>query len=369
MNSSKIKTRIEKITPAKAEKYLALMGKNRRLRKRLVDRYTEAMKAGLWSLTGDPIRFNTKGELFDGQHRLQAVIQSGVSIETIVMRNVPDDAFMDIDTGGVRNPGDLLNLSGYSYANRVASAIRMASSILEIEAGHIKPSSFGRRRIPPQRLLEWAEAHNEELVRSARLMSNKVARIPCAPPALFAALHFLFSQYNPKGADQFFDMLIKGIGFEHGENDPVYQLRNMLIGFRSDKHRSRPAFYKAALAIKAWNAFQNRDYIGQLKYSENESWPEINRRKTRLSEAQAEKRREKKQARNKQVRSYDQKYRSKKGSSDSKTTSKKKTTKKTTAKKTTARKTAKPSTRKTPTRNRRAAATKSKPSTKGRSRK
>jgi hypothetical protein len=296
---AQLKTRIENISPKKAQEYLDTMGKNRNIRSSKVDQYAEAMAAGLWKLTGDAIRFNTKGELIDGQHRLHAIIQSKKTIETLVIRDVPDEAFMDLDTGAPRSPGDLLTLSGYTYSHRISSAIRMASSILEIESGLTSATSFGRRKIPPAVLLEWATAHSEELYQSAKLMSTKDALAICSPPSLFTALHFLFSQYNPKGADQFFNTLIKGIGFEHGERDPVYQLRRQMLSFQGDRHRKRPTFYKAALIIKAWNAFQCRDFIAQLKYNENEKWPEINRRRARMSETQAESIRQRKKDRTK----------------------------------------------------------------------
>lgn len=297
-NGSSFSARVETIGPVKAKKYLATMGRNRRQRGRLKARFMEAMKAGHWKLTGESIKFNTKGELIDGQHRLEAVIETGKTIEILVCRNVPDEAFMELDTGGTRTPGDLLTVAGYDYTNGVASAIRYLTSIYEIEGGQMAASSMGRKRVEPETLLEYAETHSDALVESVKKTMSKQARTVCSPPALFAALYFIFAEHNKKGADKFFQLLIHGMdddgnGFEHGRQDPVYQLHRLLLQFRQEKHRRRPNFYKAAICIKAWNAFQNNDTISSLRFSENESWPEINRRKTRVPENVAKKRRDK----------------------------------------------------------------------------
>lgn len=303
---AKFSERRELITPKIAEKYLALLPPNQRhLRKKDVERYAAAMKAGNWKFAGDPIRFNTHDELMDGQHRLRAVVLSGCTIEFVVLRNVPDDAFMVLDTGVARTPGDLLKIAGYQYTSNVAAIIRHLTSLYEVESGKYQPSSFGKRKSTPEILLEYAERHGDALVEAAKTTMSKDAKQVCSPPALFGALYFAFAEYNKKGADQFFQLLVHGMaedgtGFEHGRQDPVYQLRRFMLDLKTSKHKRRPPFYKAAVAIKAWNAFQERDKIGTLRFSENEGWPEINRRRTRLREDAAEKRDKKRSAEERQ---------------------------------------------------------------------
>jgi len=282
---------IEKITPAIAERYLATMKNNRSVVANLVDRYTAEMSAGQWKVTGESIKFNTRGELIDGQHRLLACIRSGITIEVDVRRGILPEAFMNIDTGGRRTPGHLLQVAGFNYTNNIASTIRQACSLLEIDAKEVAPSSLGKKRIAPCLLLEWAEEHQEELTVAIRATSGRDARVVCAPPGLFAALYFLFAQHNPQGTKEFFEALIQGIGFETDSNDPVYMLRKSILALKASKAK-RGHHYLAAIVIKAWNAFQNRESIYQLKYVEgSEEWPEINRRTVRASADQAKPRR------------------------------------------------------------------------------
>jgi len=301
--------RVEKIGTAKAKKYLATMGRNRKKKGRLRQRYIEAMEKGQWKLTGESIKFNTKGELIDGQHRLEAVIETGKEIEILVCRNVPDEAFMELDTGGTRTPSDLLTVAGYDYTSGVASAIRNLTSIYEIEAGGLAGSSLGRRRVDPESLLEYAEQHGDELVAAVKKTMSREAKVVCGPPSLFAALYFIFAEHNKKGADEFFDSLIDGTNLQRG--GPVYELRRLLLQFAADKHNKRPNFYKAAITIKAWNAFQNRREVRALRYTENEEWPEIDRRKSRVNPEIAAKR-AKKEAREEAQRQRDKSKRKRK---------------------------------------------------------
>lgn len=285
--------KVETIGPKKAQRYLDMMPRNRRKRVRVKDRYIKAMTKNQWKLTGESIKFNTKGELIDGQHRLEAIIESGKSVEILVCRNVPDEAFMELDTGATRTPSDLLTVAGYDYTSGVSSAIRHITSIYKVEAGQVSPSSLARERVDPETLLEYAEAHSDRLVEAVRKTMTRQAKTVLSPPSMFAALYYIFAEHNQKGADEFFATLIDGIGYEYGRQDPIYQLHRLLAQFKADKHHRRPNFYKAAITIKAWNAFQNRQTISALRFRENEGWPEINRRKARVTEAVAQKRRQK----------------------------------------------------------------------------
>jgi hypothetical protein len=69
------------------------------------------MKEGRWQINGDTIRFSSK-RLLDGQHRLHAIIQSGVTIWALIVEELDDKIFDTIDTGRMRGPGDILSTFG-----------------------------------------------------------------------------------------------------------------------------------------------------------------------------------------------------------------------------------------------------------------
>ncbi len=123
---------VEKVTPAKALEYLATVDttKQRPLKQPKVDNYAAAMAHGHWVVTHQGIAFDDDGNLCDGQHRLHAVVKSGVTIETQVTRNVAQKhgelfTFDAIDQGVKRHIGEQLHVRhGIKQANIVASAAR-----------------------------------------------------------------------------------------------------------------------------------------------------------------------------------------------------------------------------------------------------
>lgn len=101
--------RIENITPEKAQKLLKKNTINRALSKHYVANYTHQMVLGLWRL-GEPIYIDLHGNLINGQHRLNAVVKSGKTIQFLVVYNMPTDAFQWLDEGKKRSGADVLSI-------------------------------------------------------------------------------------------------------------------------------------------------------------------------------------------------------------------------------------------------------------------
>ncbi len=94
------RSEIRSITPEQARKWLSLNSKsNRRISVRTVEAYAREMVAGRWQLTHQAIAFNQTGELVDGQHRLNAIVASGVTIKAYVSTGLPLEYNAPIDQG------------------------------------------------------------------------------------------------------------------------------------------------------------------------------------------------------------------------------------------------------------------------------
>ena len=117
-----IVTQVESITPSIARAYLAQnIDNNRHLSDRIVAVYAQQMQKGEWKFNGDSIRFDEKGRLIDGQHRLSAIAKAGITIECIVVRGLSSDSVESIDMGRKRTVGDVLKMQyGIGMANAKA---------------------------------------------------------------------------------------------------------------------------------------------------------------------------------------------------------------------------------------------------------
>src|ERR1043165_2466665 len=135
----------ETITPAIAKKYLALnIENNRNVSQGVIDTYASDMEDELWiSDTGDNIKFNTKGQLVDGQQRLLAVIQANVPVKMWVAYDVSNDAFPVIDTGRSRTFAHTLKFEDAVNPNRTGAIVKwiyMFDKGYPTNKGMIKPS-------------------------------------------------------------------------------------------------------------------------------------------------------------------------------------------------------------------------------------
>jgi hypothetical protein len=140
-----IKQTTELITPAMAAKYLNLNVNNRKATNGTVSKYAQDMVTGKWTVCAMPICFYEDGSVADGQHRLMAVVESGKSQSFFVLRGLPKEAGLNIDTGKGRTLVDAAQISGsdpslsytlistaraYEYGTRgdgnLSNALRMA---------------------------------------------------------------------------------------------------------------------------------------------------------------------------------------------------------------------------------------------------
>ncbi len=122
---SNINLAIEEVTPEVARIYLEHNKTNRPIDKRLVNYYAKEMVICRWRENySEPVVFSSEGDLIDGQHRLNAIMQAGVPVRMAVMRGVdPDDIFI-INTGKTRSAGDALTMDNVKSAKVIVSIIK-----------------------------------------------------------------------------------------------------------------------------------------------------------------------------------------------------------------------------------------------------
>jgi hypothetical protein len=128
------------ITPALAEKWINNNFRNRPLRDDTVKAYARDMINGVWIPTHQGLAFNDEDELIDGQHRLHAIVLSGVTVQTMVTFGLPSQiagkemTTMDaVDRGATRSVGDQLVIQhGFKNGSMTAS---ICSAIASICAG------------------------------------------------------------------------------------------------------------------------------------------------------------------------------------------------------------------------------------------
>lgn len=106
-------TTMTKVTPAMAEAWLAKNNTgNRRVRKGVVELLKQQMVSGNWRPTHQGIAFYEDGTLADGQHRLHAIVESGVSCWTTVTTGLEKASMHAMDRGQGRTHVDSFHFLG-----------------------------------------------------------------------------------------------------------------------------------------------------------------------------------------------------------------------------------------------------------------
>ena len=258
-----MKVRIMNVGPSEAASWLSNGRRNRHISEFVVARYTREMEAGLWQENGDSIRFDVDGKLIDGQHRLKAIIRTGISMECVVVEDLPRSAFETLDRGKRRSTGDSLSYLGESNANCLAGALHL---IWKYEHGtwhRLRPS-----QVPsPHELIELLEEHPglREFIPIASLVRKIIA------PSMAVGLAYLFSRVDADLVPEFFTKLASGA--DCAVDEPVRLLRERLLTDRVSKAHL-PSRDVLALTVKAWNLTRSGAKVRRLGWRAEGDSPE-----------------------------------------------------------------------------------------------
>lgn len=234
-----MKIEIREITPDGAREILATnYSGNRAVRVRTVEMYASDMAAGRWQLTGAPIQVSASGNLIDGQHRLHAVIKSGIPVPFAVATGVPDGAYDHLDIGMSRNVQDVVKARGGVIGRSEIGAARLV---------HFGVISDIHSSLRPSKVLSADIALKyHDLIRSVAPKTS-VHGLRCS--AAMGALA-LASFYEPmEEVLRFSEVLASGVTSE-ARDRTVIGLRDWLLASR--RALARESFGKACRAIQAF---------------------------------------------------------------------------------------------------------------------
>ena len=97
VNISRESPRVILLTPEEATRLLEHNTLNRPLNDTHVKRIATQIIEGKWRFIGDTIKISDDDAVLDGQHRLWAVVESKISVETILVKGIKREAFATID--------------------------------------------------------------------------------------------------------------------------------------------------------------------------------------------------------------------------------------------------------------------------------
>lgn len=242
---------VEVITPKLAQALLDTKGKNRQINRATAARYMRQLTEGKWKLNGESIVLDWFGRLIEGQHRCLAVVETGISLTSIVVYGIDPDTFDTINGGRVRSSGDLVGIEmGAEFLNSVNRAQEKVSGTIKVidVIQNAYPTLGGR--LDKQGIHAMYLKIGPEVEASIR----KTAAVDVLHSTQAAGLHYVFSKIDPKAADKFIEDLITGAIADPA--DPVLNFRNRMVRAKTKggKHNRVAAIDRLAMAVRAWDA-------------------------------------------------------------------------------------------------------------------
>ncbi|PSV43601.1 hypothetical protein [Photobacterium indicum] len=202
-----VKAEVCIVTPEMAHNLLKANKRNRTPSLRYVKSYVRQIKAGEWVINGDTIKIDVDGVIVDGQHRLMAIVESGVPVQYVIVTGLPKKAFSTVDIGNSRKAGQLLNMSSggeisTADATRAVSTAKLIRNFLDSK--NKNDFSFTSKPGEVNVDFEYTESMSGLMDSVAWSKKNKDYGIP----AVLAAFHWLITSTCEDG-HYFFNGLAK----------------------------------------------------------------------------------------------------------------------------------------------------------------
>lgn len=211
------------VTPEVAKWCLGRNINNRSIKEEGVKMLVRALKSGGFVDTAETIKFDSNGELIDGQHRLAAIIRADVSAPITLAMGLPPKAKRLIDTGSKRTPRDIMVLGDIypdmrNHLKSLAAAVKLAVQFV-LETSTLKLSVPEIEEAVKQLGTENVKAVLTECGRHGRKPGSLLTYAPFVAAMIFA--HRLY----PDQTIQFIERVASGAMLN--EKDPELVLREM----------------------------------------------------------------------------------------------------------------------------------------------
>lgn len=214
-----------------------------------------------FKLNGQPVIIDEEKRLLDGQHRLQASVNTSEGFWTVLVEGIPSEFFKFMDCGKSRTFSDVLRTMGNAQTSKLSASVSRLAEYLR------DPQCLGTSIVfAHSELLDVTEMC-PGLDASVRFL-NTCAKL--IPQSQLAWLHYLANQAQPQACSTFFFKLATGENLDR--SDPVFHLRTRILNDR--EYGYHPTLREMlALIIKTWNAHLRGTPTKRLAWQGNEEFP------------------------------------------------------------------------------------------------
>ena len=250
------------VTPEVAKRYLETnIEKNRKINKNTLRRYCKDIVDGNWcESTGETIKITENGVLVDGQHRLMAIIETGIPHYFDFVFGVSDYAFKYIDTGKPRGAHDIFRIEEIPNSGVIPGIIRFYNGL---KTEKIQIAGKNIYSLSNSQILDVYYKNPEmwqKIAKKSQSLYKEFGRI--LPQAAVGGFLSFFSDIDENSANDFMNKLCSG---KTDGYDQINLLRNRLIKDRTSFIRMSQLI-KNAMIIKTWNNYRKNKTQAFLRF-------------------------------------------------------------------------------------------------------
>jgi hypothetical protein len=240
------------VTPELAARWLKEKNnRNRPISKNFVDAYALDMIKGRWKKTHqNAIAFYKDGNLADGQHRLHAIVQSGVSIECMVFWGLDSSDAYGIDAHRMRNTHDQIKIAG--GADWINKDVIATARMMMMASRYAKKPS-------PQEIVEFCKDHENALRFSIQNMPKSYFSA-----AVRVAIAIAYYHESQKNIEDWCEVAKTGMAF-HPYDRSVIAFRDRILrdpNLKSQGGANRELICK--MAMRSISAFCKSESLSKI---------------------------------------------------------------------------------------------------------
>lgn len=251
-----IETKIKEITPDVARKYLEKNHpRNRPIQRAKVEEFKDKLRNNTFYTTHQGIGFDEDGYLIDGQKRLTAIVETGISVRMQVTTGLKRRTFEAIDDGQKRDDRDKLYMGGLDIDKEDVATIKtMLGSV-----------SGPKSNVPLEQLRNFYLQHLDAI----SFVNENIPKRKFPAP-IRAAIARAFYTVERSRLEEFCKVLTSGEVSSNGDGAAV-KFTTQIANKRHSSAKDRVALYK--LSERALIAFAKWETPTNLKPFEKEQFP------------------------------------------------------------------------------------------------
>jgi hypothetical protein len=252
----------ELVDKAMADELLKHNRKNRKLKRPVIDKMIIDLRAGNFTENGSCILIGDNGDILDGQNRLTAVSESGISARFILVVDVPHTAMKNIDTGAGRSLCDNFVIDGVSRASRVSQLVGKG---MRWKGGDTKYTLWygSTKNVTTRSQEDTFYSSHKDLIDQV-VAYNKVANTaPVDTTSVIDMFRFLTLPLDWRKSDEFVDKFVSGNDLS--ENSPILAARNRITVISKGKRDRFYGFVCLYIMCHAWNLWVKGSSVSTIR--------------------------------------------------------------------------------------------------------